>query len=445
MSSDKEHSAQVTSEQPKREIHLIDLVFLSFGGQSPYLSVLSYGVYAYILAGGFAPIAIAIGTLLILLNGLVIYKLSSRFTLPGGYTTYAYFSLTKRLGFQTGWIYTLYSVLYGAAYVVATTIVMKEVFNVDPLQFVTLVLVISSILLLLGVRPTTKYAIIASGMEAAMMAFIAVALLAKTGWRFYDPTQFHIPPEVFAEAVIFGAGISTGYGSIAPVTGEVVNPKRNVPLAIIIVILLGGGLAAFDTYAISDYIYFKNLELSSDYSVISLVGHEYGYFTLAFTLFAALNDGILATMSFMLSSSRTIYSLSFYNFLPGLFKEWRPRTGPIYSLIATLVSFAIVVYSSVILFGVHEGFAFLGYVSMLGGFVTHIISDLALFKMSLKRYRKRVKEIALALTATITTVVILAYSVSSVPPIFINVFLLWVLLGFIYVEVLEMARHNEEE
>ena len=110
-----------------REIGLLDLVFLSFGGQSPFLSILSYGVLVFTSVGAIAPLAIMLGTLMVLINGLVVYRLSTRFTQTGGYYTYAYYSLTKRLGFETGWLYTIYAVLYGAAYVIAASSILVEV------------------------------------------------------------------------------------------------------------------------------------------------------------------------------------------------------------------------------------------------------------------------------------------------------------------------------
>jgi amino acid transporter len=446
MSSTQEKEESSTGTRgPTRELGLLDIVFLSFGGQSPFLSVLSYGTYAFLLAKGFAPIAILIGTLIVLVNGLNVYKLSSKIAQPGGYTAYAYFSLTKRLGFQTGWIYMLYAVVYGAAYVVATTLVVKEVFDFNPLIFLTLVFGVSSVLLLLGVRPTTKYALFASTFEALAMAVLAVMFLAATGWHFYNPFQTEIPTSDLATAIIFGAGIPTGYGSIAPVSGEAKNPKRTIPLAIIIVILLGGGLAAFDTYGIADYLYYKQVNLSSDYAVINLVGHEYGILTMAFALFAAINDGILATMSYMIASSRTLYGLSYYGFVHQAFKAFKPKVGPVNALVATLAAYAIILYSTVHALGLLDAFVVLGYISMLSGLVAHIITDLALLKISLKRLRKRLFELSIALTGTILTVYIILTSASSVPAYYINVFLLWVLAGFIYVEALDMARQAKEE
>jgi amino acid transporter len=73
-------SSYETRRVLRREIGLLDLVFLSFGGQSPFLSILSYGVLVLTSVGAIAPVAILLGTLMVLVNGLVVYKLSTRFT-----------------------------------------------------------------------------------------------------------------------------------------------------------------------------------------------------------------------------------------------------------------------------------------------------------------------------------------------------------------------------
>ena len=433
------------SEGLKREIGLLDIVFVSFGGQSPFLSVLSYGVYAFVLAEGFAPIAIALGTLIVLINGLVIYELSSRFTKAGGYMTYAYYTLSETLGFQTGWLYVFYAVLYGSAYVVAVSLVLGPLFNIDPLVFTTLVLAVASTLLMLGVRPTTKYAMVASTLEAGIMAFLAIGLIYKTGWHFYNPFTVSVPAGTLSQAIIFGAGIPTGYGSIAPVSGEVKNAKRNVPLAIIIVILLGGGLAAFDTYAIADYLYYKHLTNLGNIGVIDIVSHEFGIITKAIAVFAALNDGVLATMAFMLAASRTIYALAYYGFFPEKFKVVKPGKGPIYGIALALAGSALVVYSLTVEMGASQAFATLGYLSLLAGLLVHVVANLSLLRISAKKWRKRLTQIGLAVAGTVMTLIIAVDSIGSTPSSYVIAFLLWMLAGYFYIEAKGISEELKEE
>ena len=426
----------------RREIGLIDLVFLSFGGQSPFLSILSYGVFVFMTVGTAAPLAIVLGTLMVLVNGLVVYRLSTRFTQAGGYYTYAYYSLTRRLGFETGWLYMIYSVLYGAAYVVASTSVLSAVSGVPPIYLLTAIFATASIFLLLGIKPTARYAMIASVVEAAAMASVAFLFLSATGWHLYNPLALRISPGVLAAATIMGAAIPTGYGSIAPVSGEVRNPRRNVPLAIVIVILMGGLLAAFDIYAIADYLLYLGAPQGS---VLDLIAHRFGLLTLAFVLFAAANDGVLATLAFMVAASRTLYAMSYYGLLPQKLSEVKQRTGPFYAALTVVALYALVLYLSYGAARLEVAFAALGFLSMLANSIVHISANFSLFRIALKRAAKRRAEVALSLTATALTLYLLVQSIGGIPSWIIVSFMALLVMGFIAAEVREMAMEEQEE
>lgn len=433
-------------EEPKRVIGLRDLVFLSLGGQSPFLSVLTYGVYAFLLAGAFAPIAIILGTLLVLMNGLVVYKLSTRFTKSGGYYIYAYYSLTRRLGFETGWIYLVYSTLYGAAYVLGSAYVISHVLPVNPWIAVGIILGISSVFAISGIRPTAKYAIVASLIEIGIMTLIAVLFLKSTGFTFYNPLNYHVSISVLALAILFGSSIPTGYGSITPLSGEVKNPKRTVPTAIITVILLGGLLASFDVYAIADHLLYFNISASS-VDLLRLIEDRLGLITFAFVLFAAANDGILATLSFMLATSRTAYAMSTYNFLPKVFAKFDSGRGPIASIFLAIILYVIAVVVGLLSVGSKPflAFEYVGEIAVLSNLFVHIASDFSLFKISLKRMRRRLIEISLAVGTIIFTGYDLISSIGASEPILVYLFMAMIIMGFLAAEIIYMDREEEEE
>lgn len=438
--------AEYRREEPKRVIGLKDLVFLSIGGQSPFLSILTYGVAAFLIGGYFAPIAVVLGTLIMLLNGLVSYKLATRYTKAGGYYTYAYYSLTKRLGFETGWIYLVYSTLYGSAYVLGATFVLSTIFPISPWIIATVILGISSLLAVLGMKPSANYAIFASLLEILIMAILALLFLKSTGFSFYNPLNYQIPTGTLALAILFGSGIPTGFGSIAPLSGEVKNPKRNVPLAMIIVVLSGGLLAAFDIYAIGDHMIFYNLTPSGT-NLLSLIQNRFGIFTLIFVLFAAVNDAVLATLSFILSTSRTAYAMSTHGFLPRFLTRLEPARGPINAVLVTLGLYAFATLLPLLLTNANSYIAFeaVGGIAMMANFFVHVSANFSLFKISLKRLRKRILEISIALSALGFTSWDLLYSISSSEPILVYIFMGLIILGFIVAEIIEMTEGEEEE
>ncbi|MEM1637947.1 MAG: APC family permease [Pyrobaculum sp.] len=432
--------------EPRREVGLLDLVFLSLGGQSPFLSVLVYGVATFMIAGYFAPIAIVLGTLLVLVNGLVVYRLSVRFTSEGGYYTYAYYSLSRRLGFETGWAYLLYASFYGAAYALGSAYVISLVLHYNPLAVLSAILLVSSLLALSGKRPSFRYAIFAAALEIAVMAILAVSFLAATKFTLYNPLSRLPDISQMALAAVFGAGIPTGYGSITPLSGEVKDPRRTVPRAVITVILMGGLLAAFDIYAIVDHLLFYHLN-PTGVEILSLIKDEFGVVTLLLVLFAAINDGILATMTFMFATSRTIFAMAYHGFFPRAMAKLVNGSEPFNAVAVTVAAYWIISYSSLAVLGydLQRAFIAVSLISMFANLYVHLAADFSLFKISLKRFRKRIPEISLSIASIVFTTYIFVQSLPSSTSTALTIFLFWLVLGFFIVEIIEMSKEEEEE
>ncbi|BAB66922.1 APC family permease [Sulfurisphaera tokodaii] len=439
-SSEKEERLK----EPKREIGLRDLVFLSLGGQSPFLSVLVYGLLAFENGGYFAPIAVILGTLLVLINGLVVYRLSTKFTQEGGYYLYAYYSLTKRLGFETGWTYLLYSSFYGVAYALGASFVLSEVLSINPFIILSLILGISSTLALIGKKPSFRYAIFASILEIFMLSFIAGSFLYTTKFTFYNPFVKIPPLDRLALAIIFGSSIPTGYGSITPLSGEVKDPKKTVPRAIITVILLGGLLAAFDIYSIIDHIIYFHIAITN-IDLIHLIEYRFGLLTLAFVLFAAANDGVLATLTYIFSTSRTIFAMAYHDFLPSILAKLTEKNEPFYAVAVAVASYWIISFISTVIsgFNLANAFALVGLISLFANLYVHLAADFSLFKISLKRARKRILQLALSISAVIVTLVIFSASVEGTVPLTLDIFLLWLIAGFLIAEIIDMSKEED--
>ena len=441
-------SSQRGLQKPIREIGLRDLVFMSLGGQAPFLSILVYGVASYSEAGGFTPIAVVLGTMLVLLNGLVAYKLSVKFTQSGGYYTYSYYSLTKRLGFETGWTYLFYSALYGSAYVLGAVAVISTVFpffNVFELSLIFLSG--ASLIVLLGKRPSFTYAIFASSLEILIMGVLAITFLYSTHFTFYNPFSKVPPISSLAAAIIFGSSIPTGYGSITPLSGEVKDPKKTVPRAIVTVILLGGLFASFDIYAIIDHIVYYNLNLSSSMSLLTLIQNRFGLATLAFAAIAAINDGILATLTFMFATSRTIYAMSVNGFFPQKLAELKNSREPFNAVVVTVIAYWVIVLLSLVLFSGNAFNAFfaVGFMSLLGNLYVHLATDFSLTRISLKRLKKRKLEISLSLGAAAFTIYVMVTSIPSAAAAALGAFVLWLLAGFMVAEIIDMAKQEQQD
>ncbi len=449
-----------------RTLTLRDLIFLSFGGQAALLSLLSYATGVIIYVGFAAPVVIVLGMLVVLFNALSVYGLSKRYGEAGGYYIYALYSMTRRLGLETGWTYVLYSVLYGAAYVMGATYILRYALGLNPLLGSVLILFLSSLFLALGIRPSARYAEVAASIELAALIFIIVADLAIVGFRLYNPLKVHWPSSgSLAAAILFAVGIPTGYGSITPLAGEALK-KEDVGRAAILVVVLGGLLAAGVVYSMIDaglYTNKINFILSARVPVLDFMRLYYKDVAFVPLLFAAFNDGVLAPLSFMAATSRTIYAMAKNDMLPRQLGYVR-GAHPMNAVLATIVLYALVVLPAlIILMRPFTLFLIYGALAGMANLFVHISANVsymveetralrrALIYGSLKTFSWILRRLLGALTGLVAALYSGWALISSLASQQLrsesDVLLAWIIVGFLYAEVVDeiMGRSRVQE
>ncbi len=449
------------SGELKRSLSFRDVFFLSFGGMSPLLSLLTYGAVALSYGGKLAPIVIVLGTLLVLINGLVVMQLSKRFKSSGGYYTYAFQVLSDRLGFSTGWVYLFYSMLFGLAYVIGAVYVVSVVFDF-PIYLTLLAIVLpASAFLVVGIKPSAKYAIYTGIAEICLiLATVAISFYLVGGSAYIpNPATYHISGGALALGILFAMGIPTGYGAIAPISGEVKNAEKVVGRSAISVIIAGGLLASIFIYAVSNFLFQTgNAVPGSSLPIISILSNQFSVFSryIVFVVsIAAINDGILAILSFGSAASRTMFRMGYDRTFPSIFSRKR-KDQPIFSNI--VVALTIIIFPLVFLdfVPVSSAFVILGTIASLGGLLVHIMANLSLIRIGLRRGKRLIlrgskgflsmmvgyKEVLLAGFAAITSVIELIYSASSTVLLYIVAFLLWVVAGYIVLDIRDVVMRT---
>ena len=446
-----------------RHLTFRDVFFLSFGGMSPLLSLLTYGAVALSYGGPLSPLIMIIGTMLVLINGLVVMQLSKRFKTSGGYYTYAFQVLSERVGFSTGWIYLFYSILFGLAYVMGAVYVVVTIFNF-PIYPTFLVIVLpASLFLIFGVKPSAKYAIYTGIAEIGIILAIVFLSFYLTGGAAYapNPISYHISGGSLALGILFAMGIPTGYGAIAPLSGEIKNPERVVGRSAVAVILAGGILASLFIYAMSNFVIHSNIGnlLSvSKLPILSILSDHFSSFsryTLLAVSIAAINDGILAILSFGAAASRTMFRMGFDRTFPSIFAR-KLKDQPIVSNLATssvIIIIPLLLLSSV---SIAESFIILGTVASLGGLFIHIMAGSSLLRVGMRRGKRLLlrtsrslrnvlidyREVFLAGAAVLITSLELIYSAFSTLLIYSTLFLLWIVIGYVIVDIRDIVMRT---
>ncbi|MEM4911622.1 MAG: amino acid permease, partial [Metallosphaera sp.] len=187
--------------------------------------------------------------------------------------------------------------------------------------------------------------------------------------------------------------------------------------------------------------------LNSSISFLQLIEDKFGLITLVLAAIAAVNDGILATLTFMFATSRTIYAMAVNGLFHSKLAELKNSREPFNAMVVTVIAYWFIIFTSLSLSGgdAFNAFTLVGLMAMLGNLYVHLATDFSLFRISLKRLKKRKFEIAISLASAIFTLYILITSVPSVTTIALDAFILWLLSGFMVAEIIDIVKQKEEE
>lgn len=433
------NASKSNTKELKRTLSFKDLFFLSVGGQGPFISLIAFGTVMLSVAGRFAVLSMMTATMIVLLNGLVIYFLSKRFSSGGGYYTYGLYGLSQRMGFETGWMYIVYSLSYGGSLMLGSGYIFNLVTGLSPIYSLFIIIIIAGALVIGGVNFSSKFAEIFAGTELIVLGLIGLYFLYLSGFRLYDPF-FSASLNDFSSiwlGALYGLGIPTGYGSITPLTGEVKDAKKTVGRVAISAILTGGLLATFFFYSLGDIGFQGNL---TQFLVL-----KFGLIGEALISLVAISDGVLGGISFLTATSRVIYNMSKDGFLHKALSLVR-RNKPVTSEVSSIIGMFLLVVIPTYMGGIYEALGYIGAVSGIFNLFIHMSSNVSLLRISSKRLKlRKLTEIGTGIAATTLSGYLLLNSLSQVQPYVVYAFLGWMVLGFFYLESLDIVRKSPPE
>lgn len=239
--------------QLKRDVGLFGATMMGLG------SIVGTGVFVSIAiaAGAAGPavvLAIAIAALVATTNGLSSAQLAANHPVSGGTYEYGYRWLHPSLGFTAGWMFVCAksasaatAALGCAGYLLHVTGHAESRWLVPIALVIVLVL---TLLVLTGIRRSSaaNAAIVSITLLSLVMFIIAgIPTALATGTvnltPFFAPvTEGSTPLAGLLEACALMFVAYTGYGRIATLAEEIHNPRRSIPLAIIITLFISMAL-----------------------------------------------------------------------------------------------------------------------------------------------------------------------------------------------------------
>ena len=231
--------AQPTEERLVRDIRRWDLVAVTING------IIGAGIFGlsskvFGLVGSYSLIAFAVCGAVVTLIILCFAEVGSRFSATGGPYLYARDAFGPVAGFEVGWMMWLARLTAFAAncnLLVSYLSYFWQGAGFGPWRVVVIiaVVVLLTTVNMIGVRDAALLSnLFAVGKLIPIILFIAVGLFFVNAGNFSAPAQLNTAS--FSESVLLLVYAFTGFEMAVIPAGEVSNPQRNLPVAMLIAI-----------------------------------------------------------------------------------------------------------------------------------------------------------------------------------------------------------------
>jgi len=228
--------------QLKRELGVLGATLMGLG------SIVGTGVFVSIgiaagIAGPAVILAVAIGAIVATCNGLNSAQLAATHAVSGGTYEYGYKYLTPWLGFTAGWMFLLAKTASAATAALGFAGYLLNVTGLSSTLVVPTAMfavVILTLIVLTGIRRSNTANMVIVSVTLLSLAFFVLTCLPRAATVGVDNlTPFFtgdLGTVLHASALMFVA--YTGYGRIATMGEEAREPRKTIPQAMIVCLIL---------------------------------------------------------------------------------------------------------------------------------------------------------------------------------------------------------------
>ena len=316
------------SSELKRELGTLQAMMLGLG------SIIGTGVFVSLgigvdVAGNLVLPAIVCAAILAMCNGISSAQLAANHPVSGGTYEYGYRWLHPRLGFTAGWMFMFAKSASAATAALGLVGYSQQLSGVGS-QYTLLIALITVLLLtavtLSGIkRSSTVNSIIVSVTIVTLLAFI-VAGMKHSQTTEFAPFQDLVGnwskhPTQFFEAIALLFVAYTGYGRIATLGEEVVNPRRTIPKAILTTLLASMFLYASVTFVALKCVGAEQFGTYATYSIapLQLIATDFGSPSIVWAIsIGAISAMLGVLLNLILGLSRVLLAMGRRKDVPGL-------------------------------------------------------------------------------------------------------------------------------
>lgn len=357
----------------KRVLGLPALVFFGLAYMVPLTVWTTYGIVTT-STNGHLPLAYTVTTVAMFLTAYSYGRMVQVQPTAGSAYSYASRAFGRPLGFMVGWALLLDYIFLPMINYLVIGLYMKDYFPSTSQNLWIIVAVgLVTALNILGIRLLTRMNMLFVGTQFVFIAVFAIMAILHISSDvdvpsftapFYDAdTELGL---VFAGAAILALSF-LGFDAVSTLSEETNDPKRKIPLAIMLCAAVGGLVYIFQSYlghlAFPDYGIFADRQDVASADVMTTIGEDFlnSFFTAAYVAGA-----FACAMASQASVSRILFAMGRDGSLPTtVFARLHPKFRTpvtanlivgLFGLTALFISLATV--SSMISFGALAAFSF---------------------------------------------------------------------------------------
>ncbi|MBE9228362.1 amino acid permease [Phormidium sp. LEGE 05292] len=239
-----------TPPQLQRELGVFGAIMMGLG------SIIGTGVFVSIgiaagIAGPAVILAVAIGAIVAICNGLNSAQLAANHAVSGGTYEYGYKYFNSWLGFTAGWMFLVAKSASAATAALGFAGYLLNAFRISNRNLLVTIALIAvalfTVIILTGIKRSNLANIIIVSITLLSLGFFIIAGLPRLASQgltnltpfFATANQESVNPitaVLHASALMFVA--YTGYGRIATLGEEVREPRKTIPKAIILTMIV---------------------------------------------------------------------------------------------------------------------------------------------------------------------------------------------------------------
>ncbi len=414
---------------------------LLFYGMVFMVPIAPMGIYGYVVdvSNGMAPLAYLIGIIAMVFTAHSYANMSRAFPIAGSVYSYASHGINPFVGFFAGWSILLDYILTPALVYVVAGYALQEMFPIIPFWgYIILFIVLNTFINMRGIEMTAHTNTVLAIFELLVLAiFIVVGIIAVSrgvgeGHFTFNPI---FKPEGFSIDMVMAATSLAvlsflGFDAISTLAEETKDPRRMVPKATVLALVVVGTLFIVQTWIAGliwpDHTTFQNPD-TAFYSVAEAAGGVWLKYLVAFATAVAwgIGDGLVAQAAV----ARLLYSMARDKMMPSVLGKIHPvyKTPYVSTIFVALLAIAVGLLvsldqlTSMVNFGALTGFMFL-HISVINHYI-------------IRNKKTDFSSIMSYLVMPLIGFMIIFYVWFSLQPEAKNIGFIWLGIGFVYIAI----------